>query len=92
MVIPPVKLPRGAIDPDPLTVALVPVGATYPAPLVEGPRVSTGEDRMLVLGLTADGRKRCILGLTICSGLVETRWALKGSVASAAEMMPVKRT
>lgn len=92
VVIPPVVLPRCAIDPDPLTVALVPVGATYPAPLVEGPRVPTSEDRMLVLGLTVDGHESSILGLTICSGLIPTRWALKGSVASATEMMPIKRT
>jgi len=92
VVKPPVKLPRRAVDPDPLTVALVPVGATYPAPLMEGPRVPTSEDRMLVLGLTVDGHESRLLGLTISSGLVKTLWALKGSVASTAEMMPVRRT
>jgi len=57
VVKPPIKLPRRAIDPDPLTVALVSVGATYPAPLVEGPRVPTSEDRMFVLSLTVDGHE-----------------------------------
>lgn len=54
MVEPLVIVPLAAIYPDPPPIPLVAVSTPYPAALVEGPCVATGEDAVIIFSLAVN--------------------------------------